>query len=891
MRRNRRETTWHLVTGAVLFVLTMLMPLCAGAVDRYWTGGYYDDWNDPYSWNPVGVPAAGDDVFVQLYYGGAVDYYGTSPALGSVSLSGVSSYSATTIQQNSGTLTTDSLSVFADGIYALGGGNINVGSSVTLGAPYAGTGTFSQTGGTLTVGDPVTGNGRLILGQFGATGVYKMPISGSSLNVYGTVSVGAGGNGQFDQVAGNVTLTSQPLTSGGRFGGDLVVGGTVDGLGGSGSYTFEGKVFYYTFPTLTVGGNVYLGLYGGQGSFTQGVQGDSLSGGTHTIVYAQGENWAYYGNPSGWTQCGSLFLGYGTGSNGTYTLNNGTLNVGGDLWIGSGGGVVGYGKGSFTQGFPGATMYEGGMVTIGTLDSSYMLVGGGNLNVVQGDYTLYNGSLYVHGDLNLSGPGSGGLFSQGPGGNLGGSVQIDGTLNIGASLYYGPGGGAYYLYDGQLEDNNTYIAHGGAFFQWGGTHYITGVGPGVSFSTLTIDTGGTYSLYDGKLQSVNVQLTGGVFNQGFDPWTATFGPGGTHQTGEMAVMSGTYNLYYGSLQTLYTDVGEGSGSVAVFNQGRLGDPASGGSHAINKYYDSYSHEWTGGDLTLGETGGTGTYNLYNGQLTVQGNTYVGYGYPGYPTVGGTGTFNQYGGTHTVTGDLIIAANPGSKGTYNLKGGILTAADIINNDTFNYSGGNLSANHFYNNAGGQFTVSGPAVNTVNADVVAAAGSATYVSGTSAVFAGTFTLNGAFYSDPSTVTFMKDVTIGPNGFIRASRGDTYQIAAGFINNSTTPGSWSVGGATLEFLSGTHEFLPGSDKNFAWGTLDIDAGATVTLEGSGYILGLIFGPGASFANIQSDGYTLSLPGGGSLLPSSVPIPSALLLLGPGLVGLAAVRRRFER
>ena len=137
----------------------------------------------------------------------------------------------------------------------------------------------------------------------------------------------------------------------------------------------------------------------------------------------------------------------------------------------------------------------------------------------------------------------------------------------------------------------------------------------------------------------------------------------------------------------------------------------------------------------------------------------------------------------------------------------------------------------------------------------------------------------------------------------------MAAGFFNNSTTPGSWTVGGATLDFLSGAHEFLPGNNMNFAWGKLDIGAGATVTLEGSGYILGLIFGPGATFANILSAGnYTLyydpsmnpglddktySLIGGGFLEPNSdpVPIPGAMWLLGSGLSGLIPLRRKLRK
>jgi hypothetical protein len=183
----------------------------------------------------------------------------------------------------------------------------------------------------------------------------------------------------------------------------------------------------------------------------------------------------------------------------------------------------------------------------------------------------------------------------------------------------------------------------------------------------------------------------------------------------------------------------------------------------------------------------------------------------------------------------------------------------------------------------------------------------VTDTTAVFTGTFTNNGILVTDPATVTFMTDFTAGTTGYIKASSGDTYQMAAGFLNNSTVPASWRVGGATLEFLSGTHAFLPGNNKNFAWGTLEMDTGAKVTLEGSGYVLSFLFGSGEGISDILSAGnYTLyynpllnpglgdktyQLSGGGSLTPSSVPVPGAMWLLASGLAGLISLRRRTGR
>jgi hypothetical protein len=688
---------------------------------------------------------------------------------------------------------------------------------------------------------------------------------------------------------------------------------------------------------LTVNAATNLGLSNsGPGTFTQ-------QGGIYTV-----------GGPSGGASLNVGSMVYTTGL-GIYNLQDGILDVHGTVYVGRGVGVTGYSpEGHFYQGVPG-NPGSGGVVTthytpaIPCGPSCMGLEGDGSLHIGYGGgygtYNLFYGRLNVGGNIYVGY----GIFQQGFQ-DVDGSLQGGGTLTIGDPKAdphgyangmlevgdYGKTMATYILYNGQLNTQLTAVF--GTMHQYGGTHTIdpgTFYPPGFPIFQVM----NTYNLTSGNL------IVNGDARVGYGPLLGTFNQGYDGLKGQQAGDGGSVQVR-GDLYLGDTDTGlpSGTGAYNLYN-GQLtvsGNLNIGGTYTSGQFIHTGGNVTIGGNLVLGSSGGgSGTYALSGdpttSTLTVTGTTYVG-GSPGYTVPGGSGTFTQSGGTHstgtlfvgglgpgggsgmytlsgdpttstlTVTGTTYVGVMSstgtfsqtggthttgglvvGQNGTYTLNGGILQVmaggyGQIQNYGTFAYTGGTLQADQFQNNAGGTFTVSGPAVNTVNADVLAAAGSATYVSTTSAVFAGTFTLNGAFYSDPSTVTFMKDVTIGPNGFIRASRGDTYQIAAGFFNNSTTPGSWSVGGATLEFLSGTHEFLPGSDKNFAWGTLYIDAGATVTLEGSGYILGLIFGPGASFANIQSDGYTLSLPG-------AVPIPSALLLLGPGLVGLAAVRRRFER
>ncbi|OYZ90811.1 MAG: hypothetical protein B7X99_16580, partial [Rhizobiales bacterium 17-65-6] len=78
----------------------------------------------------------------------------------------------------------------------------------------------------------------------------------------------------------------------------------------------------------------------------------------------------------------------------------------------------------------------------------------------------------------------------------------------------------------------------------------------------------------------------------------------------------------------------------------------------------------GSDVSNYGTGGSGTYNLSAGTLTilnVGGSAQIVFG----ASSGGSGNFNISGGTATVATTLVVASVSGSTGTVDLSGGALT----------------------------------------------------------------------------------------------------------------------------------------------------------------------------------------------------------------------------
>lgn len=94
-----------------------------------------------------------------------------------------------------------------------------------------------------------------------------------------------------------------------------------------------------------------------------------------------------------------------------------------------------------------------------------------------------------------------------------------------------------------------------------------------------------------------------------------------------------------------------------------------------------------------------------------------------------------------------------------------------------------------------------------------------------------------SDSSTLIY-QDLVVGGSGAISASSGDVYIVMGAFLNGSTQSATWNTLAAELRFTGSptAHSFtFAGADlgrtyfgfvNNFAWGTLRLAAGQSLTL-----------------------------------------------------------------
>jgi len=750
------------------------------------------------------------------------------------------------------------------GTYNLSSGALQVGGYYTSGSSttqlqatgneYIGysagsNGVFNQSGGTNQLGqytnpsNPNAGSvaGNLYVGYLGS-GTYNLS-NGTVANVLDTneyVGYGPGSAGTINQTGGTNGLDIGTVSS-----PESTILQLYVGYMGQGNYTLGVSGGSVLTPTLTADYE-YIGTYGFDSATSQQIAG------TGNFVQNSGVNLVSdelivgnQGNSAG-GNFGAL------NSQGIYTLNGGEL-IAGDEIVGD------QSSGLFIQ-------------NGGTNNVTSLLIGFGNAQYSPiGVYELNGGTLTNCCSAEQIGQGAGtnGFFAQ--------SGGLNQTLEV---VLGNSGTGTYALSGGTLDVGTMYVGDNGtgSFNQNGGTVNMLFTLQGfTSAGSLNVGTNGngTYNLgcstctgpaaLNSQIENIGL-TTGTIFVGTFNQYAGTTNTiaGGLNVA---ANGQGVYNLYGGTLTATYENIGQ-FGGTATFNQ-------SGGTNNL-----AASSSPGTGVLTVGANG-TGTYSLSGPSATTLNAVTENVGYSV-----GNGTFNQSGGVNNVSGTLTVGGGnvSTSSGFYNLSGGTLNATnEIIGNNFINSTTANAFAQAFTQtggtnnisgtltigatsgsqNAAGAYALQNGSLTVGNITVGSAAGFAINrggggagasvsltvggaftnnglvdVSGTTVKFGPNFVNNGTLHTDPSVIS-MGNFTIGAEGVLETVAGDGFNVAGNFINNfnianTSLASEWDVSAATLDFTgTGAHDVSLAdilNANNLVWGSLDLDAGGSITfLSGS--------------------------------------------------------------
>lgn len=327
--------------------------------------------------------------------------------LGQLTLSGTNTFGGLaarqgTVTNGSGTTTVGTLGIGADGAdgatYALTNGVLNVlrgdpdRGELTVGGGAGGSGTLTISGGQLNVGDAGSFS-RFFVGAYDGTGVVNQ--SGGTVNTSGPFNIGnRGGHGTYALTAGTLNVGQYPAAGDSNA---LILGRSRTGqqtnvskgyltIGGTGSLVLN------TNTPLLIGGDSGSTASLSEGHVTQ-------TGGTVTV--------------NSWIDLGSK--GYGE-----YTLNGGTLQIGGVNGLRSTSGDYDFNLGGGTLKVINSHLVTGVRGRLAAATVSTVNTNGFNA-------TLSNG---VTGQGGLAKTGAGVLILQGTSDHAGGTTVSAGTLQV-----------------------------------------------------------------------------------------------------------------------------------------------------------------------------------------------------------------------------------------------------------------------------------------------------------------------------------------------------------------------------------------------------------------------------------------------------------------------------
>ena len=842
------------------------------------------------------------------------------------------------------------------GTYTLNAGSVgstpdvNVANNMTIGR--VGTGTFNQNNGWVQVGQTLN-LGSDEAGNFG-TGTYNL--AGGRLTVRdttgtgGTLYVGSGGNGFFNQTGGEVKIEGN---------GRLEIGGPYSS--GSGTYSIIGG----TLSTAATLSAAYVGVAAARpGLFRQdGYSAVTISQDLDVMYQPVGINGYFLGGYGDLSVKGNTLVdGYffqGGGSmfkTETLEVNSSSTGdyrgnyekIGGELLVK---GRMQIGNGVFNQ--------NSGDLPANWTDVNTLALG--VTSNATGTFNLNYGTLDVRSEAIVGEAGSGVIN------HTAGTNTVWGDLILGKSQ----GGKGEYNLEGA---NSKLVVKGNEIIGSAGTgtfnqkstsgreHEVNG---NLFLGHETDNSVGKFTLDSGKL-IVTGSLTVGAY--GYGEFTQN---GGEVLAGRLRVGDLREGNIIRDDQSIYTLSGNstlevlgnedlGSNNSARFNQ-------TGGSHTVR------------GNLVLAPTEQSGKvdYELSRGTLDVEGDLRMGHDVEIYQGYAGYARFTQTGGINNVHGDVIVIdkrdpsyGSPlsfytlendakhfignelrviGDSALYTLRpNSELNALRIVLQDKgLMWNEGTVRTTEIDNNGGslrnfGTIETTGSTLR--NYGIVTMEGTAPIIIGrienygtfratnTAATYDGLFNNNGAYFSTGSSNRF-NDLIVGTGGYLVGGAQDSFIIKGNFVNNSTQNTLWDTSLATLIFENAlSHNvYLAGLDlgatangflDNFAWGSFSLTAGEELHLfdgnlatDGAALYLGLltpldlddiysafnIYYNATLAGNAWLGNNRYALHDGGYLIPflggteppgpEPVPEPSMLLVWVSGLAMLGGMAWRRHR